>query len=123
MIRIKIMSKYLPFRKGYLYTNPLKIEILRFINEVCQTFIIFRQNLHMFWHLIDIIEIFRIKCRFNYYFIDWLIDWLPGVNGRHDTNGLPVWVLGHEQTGVKPRKLQSALTPIVNKSSNTIQSW
>lgn len=37
---------------------------------------------------------------------------LPGVNGLQLMNGFPVMCRGHEQIGVKPLKLQSALTPV-----------
>lgn len=37
---------------------------------------------------------------------------VPGVKGRQLTNGSPVISRGQEQIGVKPLKLQSALTPV-----------
>lgn len=46
---------------------------------------------------------------------------IPGVNGRQDTNGSPVISRGHEQIGVKPLKLQSALTPVSSKQFTLIE--
>ena len=94
---------------------------MRLIDEICQTF----NNLQTkstYVYTFDLIDRFKSNI-LNQMSIEFIVDWLPGVNGRQLTNGLPVWVRGHEQTGVKPRKLQSALTPVVNKSSNTIRTW